>query len=407
MLRSLTAFLVLLSSAAHGELLWQFTSDGAIAGNPVVYQQSVYVTGGTKLNALNKKGELQWTYDTGAPSRSTVAVADDVIFVLADNGLHALDVKGNRLWLFESPDGPFEVEGTTMGWGEGTFTDPWSWYRSAPLVVGDKVVFANRQGTYALDAKTGEKLWHTGTGTTHTRPAFHEGMVVVGSWDNHLYGLNIEDGAIAWKVTSRLPGGELAGWKGWEGFNLDPVIHKGVVYAGNRGTHFYAINAKTGNEKWSWKHPTSWVGSPAAVSDEVVFFAMSDGNSLIGLETRMGNQSLLFRNDFYNFARPQANDQRVFMASVSGELFEVDKSTGQGNKIFATKDSVANLDEIKSPNGGLNFVHSAEGGYNHINATRDVNRMLSSLDSLLSLTLDGDTLYVGSANGNLYAISIQ
>jgi hypothetical protein len=32
--------------------------------------------------------------------------------------------------------------------------------------------------------------------------------------------------------------------------------------------------------------------------------------------------------------------------------------------------------------------------------------MLSMLDSLLSLTLEGDTLYAGSANGNLYAISI-
>jgi len=407
MLRGLTILLMLFSSAAHGELLWQFSSEGVIAGNPVVYQDAVYVTGGTRLNVLNKKGELQWAYDAGAPSRSTVAVADDVVYVLADNGLHAVDMTGTRLWLFEASDGPFEVEGTTMGWGEGEFVDPWSWYRSAPLIVGDKVVFANRQGTYALDTRTGEKLWHTDTGTTHTRPVFHEGVVVVGSWDNHLYGLSIEDGAITWKVTSRLPGGEMAGWKGWEGFNLDPVIHKGVVYAGTRGTHLYAINVKTGDEKWSWKHPSSWVGSPAIVSNEVVYFAMSDGNSLIGLESGMGNQSLLFRNNFYNFARPQANDSRVFMASVSGELFEVEKLTGQGKKIFATKGSESSLAEILNPNGGMKYVYSSEGGYSHMNATRDVKHMLSRLDSLLSLTLDGDTLFAGSANGNLYAISIR
>jgi outer membrane protein assembly factor BamB len=148
------------------------------------------------------------------------------------------------------------------------------------------------------------------------------------------------------------------------------------------------------------------VGSPAIVSDAVIYFAMSDGNSLIGLETRMGNQSLLFRNRFYNFARPQAEERRVFMASVSGELFAVDKSTGAGQIIFATPASQANLAELQSPTGGLKYLYSLEG-YSHENATRDVQRMLSKLDSLLSLTLVGDTLYAGSANGNLYTISVK
>ena len=406
MLRMLTLLLVLASSAAHGEPLWQFSTDGMVAGNPVVHQDAIYITGGTRLHALSRNGQLQWSYDAGAPSRSTVAVADDAIFMLADDGLHALDLQGKRLWRFETRDGPLEVDGTAMGWGDGMQVDPWAWYRSAPLVVDGKVVFGNRQGTYALNAKTGRQLWHAQTGTTHTRPAHHGGIVVVGSWDNHLYGLNVADGSIAWKSASRLPGGAMAGWLGWEGFNLDPVIDKGVVYAGNRGTHFYAIDARSGKEKWSWKHPSSWVGSPAVVSDKTVYFAMSDGNALMGMETRAGNQNLLFRNRFYSFARPQANDRYVFMASVSGELFAVEKSSGQGRKIFATEDSQTNLADLQSPNGGLKFFYSAQGGYTHENATKDVQRMLSMLDSLISLTLDGDTLYAGSANGNLYAISI-
>jgi len=326
--------------------------------------------------------------------------------VLADNGLHALTMNGERKWLFESRDGPFEVDGTTMGWGAGNHVDPWALYRSAPLVIGDNVVFGNRHGTYAVNAVTGEMVWHTPTGTTHTRPAFHDGIIVVGSWDNHLYGLNAGDGSVAWKVESRLPTGAMAGWLGWEGFNLDPVIDDGVVYVGNRGTHFYAIDAKTGQEKWSWKHPTSWVGSPAVVRDGVIYFGMSDGNSLIGLETRMGNQSLLFRDHFYNFARPQANRNRVFLASLSGELYGVDRSSGQGQVIFATPASKNNLADLQDPKGGLKYLYSLDG-YTHENATKDIARMLTELDSLLSLTLDGGTLYAGSANGNLYAISVD
>jgi outer membrane protein assembly factor BamB len=95
----------------------------------------------------------------------------------------------------------------------------------------------------------------------------------------------------------------------------------------------------------------------------------------------------------------------VFLASMSGELFAVDKSTGQGRKIFSTRGSQTNLAELLSPTGGLKFLYSVEG-YTHENETRDIDRMLSLLDSLLSLTLDGNTLYAGSANGNLYAISV-
>jgi outer membrane protein assembly factor BamB len=407
MLRTLILSLFLVSTAARGGLLWEYSTDGIITGNPVIHDDRVYVTGGNSLHAVNRQGKKQWSYDAGAESRSTVAIADGVIYVLAANGLHAVDMKGQRLWLFETADGPLEVAGQTMGWGEGNHVDPWAWYRSAPLVVSDKVVFANRQGTYALQAKTGKLSWHTNTGTTHTRPVHHEGLVIVGSWDNHLYGLSLEDGSEAWKVASRLPGGEMAGWLGWEGFNLDPVIHNGVVYAGNRGTHFYAIDAKTGTEKWSWKHPSSWVGSPAVVSDGVIYFGMSDGISLVGMQVGMGNQTLLFNNRFLNFARPQANSQKVFLASLSGELFEIERSSGKGQRVFATRASQANLAELQKPEGGLKYYHSAQGGYTHENATKDVQRMLTMLDSLVSLTLDGDVLYAGSANGKLYAVSVR
>ena len=407
MLRTLILSLFLVSTAARGGLLWEYSTDGIITGNPVIHDDRVYVTGGNSLHAVNRQGKKQWSYDAGAESRSTVAIADGVIYVLAANGLHAVDMKGQRLWLFETADGPLEVAGQTMGWGEGNHVDPWAWYRSAPLVVSDKVVFANRQGTYALQAKTGKLSWHTNTGTTHTRPVHHEGLVIVGSWDNHLYGLSLEDGSEAWKVASRLPGGEMAGWLGWEGFNLDPVIHNGVIYAGNRGTHFYAIDAKTGTEKWSWKHPSSWVGSPAVVSDGVIYFGMSDGISLVGMQVGMGNQTLLFNNRFLNFARPQANSQKVFLASLSGELFEIERSSGKGQRVFATQASQANLAELQKPEGGLKYYHSAQGGYTHENARKDVQRMLTMLDSLVSLTLDGDVLYAGSAKGKLYAVSVR
>jgi outer membrane protein assembly factor BamB len=407
MMRVALLLLVIFSTAAVAKDAWQFETAGSVSASAVVHQEQIYITGGTAVYALDLKGEEAWSYNLGSSSYSTVAVSGANILVLADNGLHALDLTGKKLWHFETGDGPLKVNGKTMGWGEGQFSDPWSLYRSAPVLAGDTVIFANAKGTYALNSVTGEEIWHAETGVSHTRPAVHEGVVVVGSWDNHLYGLSTKDGSQLWKVVSRLPGGAMAGWLGWEGFNLDPVIHEGVVYAGNRGTHFYAIDANTGVEQWSFKHPSSWIGSPAIVSDEIVYFGLSDGYALVGMATRMGNQSLFFQNNFYNFARPQANDSHVFMASMSGELFAIEKATGKGRKLFATDNSKKNLSAMLAPTGGMKPFYTERDGYSHETASKDVERMLSELDSLLSLTLAGDMLYAGSANGTLYAIPVK
>lgn len=406
MLRLLTLLPILLSSSLGAEPAWKIEVGGMVTANAVAQHGWIYVAGGTRLLVTDQKGVVQWEFDAGAPAFSSVAVSGESVFLLADNGLHALDKNGRRQWHFESEDSALKVEGKTMGWGDGAFIDPWSWYRSAPLLAGNKVFFSNAQGTWALDVATGKQAWHAQTGVTHTRPVHHQGTLVVGSWDNHLYGLDAEDGSESWKVESRLPRGDMAGWLGWEGFNLDPLLHEGIVYAGTRGTHFYAIHAGSGVEKWSVKHATSWVGSPAIISDGVIYYGMSDENSLIGLRAVNGNQVLLFSNRYYDFARPQANDSHVFMASVSGELFAIEKSTGKGKVIFQTELSRKNLSELQNPDGGLKFHYAAEGGYTHENATRDVQRMLTLLDSLLSLTLDGNMLYAGSAGGHLYAIPV-
>ncbi|MBT8058884.1 MAG: PQQ-like beta-propeller repeat protein, partial [Gammaproteobacteria bacterium] len=404
MKRLLICLSLLFSLDVHAETGWEFDVGGMVAGDPVVHGDRIYATGGTRLVALNRAGELQWSYDAQASSRSSVAIGGETVFVLADNGLHALDREGNRQWLFETQDSARTVEGKTMGWGEGRFEDPWAWTRSAPLLVDDRVIFGNANGTHAVSARDGTLIWHADTGVSHTRPSQADGVVIIGSWDNHLHGLKLADGSVAWKIQGRLPQGEMAGWLGWEGFHLDPVIDEGVAFVGSRGTYYYAIDVKTGTEKWSGKHPSSWIGSPAIVDDGVVYLGLSDGYSLIGLKTRNGNQTLLFRNNFYNFARPQADSSRVFLASLSGELHSIDKKTGTGRTLFATPKSKDNLQEVLYAEGGQNFVHSAKGGFTHENAVKDVHRMLTELDSLVSLTLDGGVLYAGSAGGRVYAI---
>jgi outer membrane protein assembly factor BamB len=410
-LRSITINLVLFcsilfSTFTYANLTWKFETNGEVTGQPIVHEGLIYVLSGQSLTVLDKKGDIQWQYKTKANTYSSVAIFNRSIYLLADNGLHALNIDGSEKWFFRNQDSPLIVTGKSRSWGEGKFVDPWSWYRSSPIIVNEKVIFGNANGTFAVSAQTGQQIWHANTGITHTKPAYHEKTIVVGSWDNHLYGLNVESGSITWKFESRTPQGAMAGWSGWDGFNLSPIIYNGTVYVGNRGSYFYAIDAENGIEKWSSQYAGTWVGSPAFESDGQIYFGTSDGFSLVGLNAKTGSQTLLQLNDFYNFAQPQANEDFVYYGTVSGELYSVNKNTSQKTLLFSTPSNLVNSKELIKEKGGLKRKYALGADYNHKNATKDVNYMKDKLDSILSLTLDGDTLYLGSANGNVYAVTL-
>jgi outer membrane protein assembly factor BamB len=326
--------------------------------------------------------------------------------LLADNGLHAINHKGESQWFFASKDKSWTINGETWGWGNQQVKDIWAWYRSAPTIANDKIIFGNANGTFAVSKSTGKQIWHVDTGVTHTKPAYENNVVVVGSWNNNLYGIDVEQGKITWQFSGRIPQGSMNNWDGWNGFNLSPIIHENTVYVGNRGSYFYAIDLEKGIEKWSSQYAATWVGSPAVEHNGEVYFGTSDGFSLVGLNAERGAQTLLFLNDFYNFAQPQVNNSTVYFGSVSGEVYAVDRKSMQGKKIFSTPESVQNYAEMVKEEGGVKNLYSNGADYNYVNSVKDINRMHVKLNAILSMTLSEDTLYVGTVNGTLYALSL-
>ncbi|HPL05588.1 MAG TPA: PQQ-binding-like beta-propeller repeat protein, partial [Bacteroidales bacterium] len=54
-------------------------------------------------------------------------------------------------------------------------------------------------------------------------------------------------------------------------------IADGVVYFGSFDGNLYAVDIKTGQEKWKFK-TKYWVLSSPAIADGVVYFGSFDGN---------------------------------------------------------------------------------------------------------------------------------
>ena len=62
-----------------------------------------------------------------------------------------------------------------------------------------------------------------------------------------------------------------------EDVDSSPAIADGVVYFGSLDGNLYAVDIKTGQEKWKFK-TKYWVLSSPAIADGVVYFGSFDGN---------------------------------------------------------------------------------------------------------------------------------
>ncbi len=56
-----------------------------------------------------------------------------------------------------------------------------------------------------------------------------------------------------------------------------PAVAGGVVYFGSYDQHLYAVDIHTGEEKWRFQ-TADWVNSSPTVADNTVYFGSDDGN---------------------------------------------------------------------------------------------------------------------------------
>ena len=89
------------------------------------------------------------------------------------------------------------------------------------------------------------------------------GVVYVGSLDNNVYALNAKTGARLWSYAT-----------GSSVYNSSPAVANGVVYLGS-GFNLYALNAGTGALLWTYTTGDGVQSSPA-VANGVVYASSDD-----------------------------------------------------------------------------------------------------------------------------------
>jgi outer membrane protein assembly factor BamB len=200
---------------------------------------------------------------------------------------------------------------------------------SAPLVVGDMVIFHTGGLARAVDVHTGVTLWEReifrGNGGPAKGIGQAGGRLYFGSSEyiytlGFVHCLDAATGELLWRFESTPGRVETA-----------PVVSGGTVYFGTLDGYLYALDAETGHFLWRFNASSPILSSPAA-SENLVCFGTESGNAY-ALEVSPLHQGGYRLAWSYNAGgaiqmTPLLHEGKVYFSSRDGVLHGLDADTG-------------------------------------------------------------------------------
>ena len=291
---------------------------------------------------------------------------------------------GDRPWVFQTRKGVF----------------------STPIVDSHETVYAGSADSYFYAIRNGRLKWRFKTGEIIDSAGVlgKGGTVTFGSGDEHIYRLRTSDAKVLWrfKATRKPAQGQLVDW--WEGnVTMGPG---GILYAGNTGGAEYALNP---NGRLRWVHPTgNSVWSNAGIGpDGSVYFDSLDLN--IYAVDKRGKLKWKRGTLGFNTSSPAIGPRgTVYVGSFDNQLHALDSKTGQDRWTYETDDHVYASPALGE---GSVYIASADGSVYAFDLRGVPRWRFDTGDPIRSSPVlgrapsgRGRILYVGSANGSLYAI---
>jgi outer membrane protein assembly factor BamB/predicted phosphodiesterase len=190
-------------------------------------------------------------------------------------------------------------------------------------IYKNRVITSNTAGDiFALDLKSGKKLWSYKTGgKVYSTPAVWKGVVVAGSSDHFIYAIHAENGKLLWKVqTAKAVLGS-------------PLIQDGVAFIGGSDGKFRALDIQTGTLKWSYDQVKGFVSTlPTYYLGNIIFGSW--GNGFYALDAKTGKLSWEWNNGHANrmfsaaACNPVGVNNRVFVVAPDRFMTALDAKSG-------------------------------------------------------------------------------
>ncbi len=389
-------------------LKWKFRTGGKVVSSPAVAGGVLFVGSSDHfLYALNTAdGSQRWKFKTGGAVTSSPAIDGGLVYFGSRDGqFYAVDTTNGELrWKFATlGERRFTAPGIHgMQPRTETMPDPYDVFLSSPVISGGVVYFGSGDNNvYALDAKNGAVKWTYKTGdVVHASPAVANGTVYIGSWDRNLYALDAATGALKWRFET----GDDREIYNQIGIASSAAVMDGTVFVGCRDGQFYAVDAATGTLKWKHDNNKGWTIASPSVQAGRVYFPTSDGTKFWALDAATGKPAFSVENKVISFSSPAITGTIAFFGSSDGLLNAVDLKTGKLVAQFQTDGHKQNRSRWLDANGKMKDQEmypdsDLEGVFTGLQRMYSLGSILSS-----PVVVDG-VLYVGSTDGNLYAIS--
>jgi eukaryotic-like serine/threonine-protein kinase len=386
---------------------WVFKTGGYVISSPAVADGIVYIGSDDKnLYAIDAAtGAEKWRFATGQPIRSSPAVVDSTVYFGSYDGyFYALESATGKLkWKFAiEGERRFEAKGLHgLKPATQTLPDFWDFFLSSPVVGQGLVYFGCGDGhCYALDAATGQLKWKFATqDVVHSSPALADGLVYFGSWDSYFYALDATTGAERWKFKT----GEDKKRFNQVGIQSSPAVVDGVVYFGCRDSHLYALDAKTGAKKWDFPNKATWINTSPAIHGGVAYVGTPIPANFYAIDAASGKLLTKLEVNMPIFSSPAIAGGMAYFGSFNGKLYAVDLKTGAFAWEFQTEASKQHHSEIIGPDGKRRADAFAKSNF-----FEDVQLHSAAWFALgafiSSPTVDRGVIYLGSTDGNVYAI---
>jgi len=289
-------------------------------------------------------------------------------------------------------------------------------FHGSPAHAG---VYSGANGT------PGKVKWKCRTnGKVISSPAISGGKVYCGSDDHNLYAVNETDGALAWKFAT---GGAVSSSPTVFNSTVYFESFDGYCYAVNTQTGKLAWKFKTGGEKhvgskslWTMKPKDQYMddpfdfflSSPVVDADDKnprVYFGSSDGN-LYALDARTGKKKWSFKTDGIIHSSPALYKGKVYFGSWDRYLYALDVETGKLAWKFQTRDQPTYhlLEGIQSSpacTDGMVYFGCRDGFFYALNA--ETGKLAWKYDAkgswvLTTPAIKDGTVYLGTSDTFLF-----
>jgi eukaryotic-like serine/threonine-protein kinase len=302
---------------------WTFNTGAAVRSTAIAVKDILcFGSSDGYLYALNKTtGKLKWKFNCGSAVTASPAYSNGLIYILSQQQkLFALQVGDGKL-IWQRTIG----ENKHYDWG-------FDYYYPSPVINGDTLLISSADGkVLSVNKQTGKSYWEfKANHFIRATPALFNGWVYVGDTNGDMYALDSKTGKQRWKCQtfgSPLNNDTI-------GFDRKAILSSAVVendaiVFGSRDGFLYCVNRLDGTLRWKFDHKVSWVISSPSVVNGQVITGTSDGHFVQSVNIKTGEEKWRAYGTAPLWSSPLVVGNYVYIGGYDGVLYCIDINTGK------------------------------------------------------------------------------